>query len=654
MTVDITPTGNVYTVTDGAIGTEYVINFPYINTTDVQAYYTEDLGRVNLINNISFRVEGQTLITLVTLPLGAWFVIYRETELTQNILWVDGQAVYPPSIMNADDKLTFIAQELAGQVDRAVKVSKEDEAAGVTPDDVVQRLLEAEANAVRSAGEAATSEANAAISEANAATSAADAATSASEAATTLATAVAVIDTATAENLTSINAAGDTILISMGESAELARKWAENPENSPVIPDHYSAFHWAMKAAESGGGGGGGGTVQSVDKISPDPVTKNVQTKVIMTRAELDALESPTGSGLYPSLVNKRVVVSDDAMPPEANDGVPLLSILWSTLAVPRVGYLDVSQNNGLVSRTAFPDAWAFLESSGEAVTESAWQAEFLVNGFCDKFSTGDGVATFRIPFVPLTHWYGTTRIGVYDSQIRFPATGTTATTVYEQVMPFDAYVQVRVSRTTGTTGIAEIRINSTSVSTVRTSGGTTQTEYLYPAAYVRKGQTLQVSLTSTVVDGYMNIFRASVPLNYPMLKMYGSIDDPAVLNAANVVQMITGKLDVSAYEANRLADASKMVNAWAYINYDGTILKSHGIASVTKIDTNRMRITLQTPAPDANYSVQITPVTLAAGNVIRMQELQDATYARTNSNFYTLSTDIGTTNFRINILVIW
>lgn len=37
------------------------------------------------------------------------------------------------------------------------------------------------------------------------------------------------------------------------DSAELARQWAENPEDTPVIPpSQYSALHWAIKAANAG------------------------------------------------------------------------------------------------------------------------------------------------------------------------------------------------------------------------------------------------------------------------------------------------------------------------------------------------------------------------------------------------------------------
>ena len=126
MTVDITPPGVVYFVTESAPGVEYPLPFPYIQTTDIKAYISKDGKKTALPNGAGFQVVDQTFTTLITLPLYSTLVIYRETALTQEILWVDGQAVHPPSIMKGDDKLTLIVQELANAVDRSIKVERED------------------------------------------------------------------------------------------------------------------------------------------------------------------------------------------------------------------------------------------------------------------------------------------------------------------------------------------------------------------------------------------------------------------------------------------------------------------------------------------------------------------------------------------------
>ena len=126
MTVDITPTGVVYLVTESAPGVEYPLPFPYMQTTDIKAYISKDGKKTALPNGAGFQVVDQTFTTLIKLPLYSALVIYRETALTQEILWVDGQAVHPPSIMKGDDKLTLIVQELANDVDRSIKVERED------------------------------------------------------------------------------------------------------------------------------------------------------------------------------------------------------------------------------------------------------------------------------------------------------------------------------------------------------------------------------------------------------------------------------------------------------------------------------------------------------------------------------------------------
>ena len=140
MTVDITPPGVVYLVTESAPGVEYTLPFPYIQTTDIKAYISKDGKKAALPNGAGFQVVDQTFTTLITLPLYSTLVIYRETALTQEILWVDGQAVHPPSIMKGDDKLTLIVQELANDVDRSIKVERED-ADDKTAEELLQEIF---------------------------------------------------------------------------------------------------------------------------------------------------------------------------------------------------------------------------------------------------------------------------------------------------------------------------------------------------------------------------------------------------------------------------------------------------------------------------------------------------------------------------------
>ena len=145
-------------------------HFPYIKGADVKAYFVANGKQTVLTNGIQYTVEDQTLTVLVALPVGAKLAIYRQTDLTQEIVWKDGQAVYTPDIMKADDKLTLIAQEIAADMSRTVKLTREEEAAGGKPEGVMQNIY--------GARDAAAASANVAS---NKATEAADSAQAASE-----------------------------------------------------------------------------------------------------------------------------------------------------------------------------------------------------------------------------------------------------------------------------------------------------------------------------------------------------------------------------------------------------------------------------------------------------------------------------------------
>ena len=168
MSVDKTPTGVVYAVTNGTAGQQYPLTFPYIKGADVKAYYVANGKQTVLTYGIQYTVEDHALTTLVALPVGAKLAIYRQTDLTQEIVWKDGQAVYTPDIMKADDKLTLIAQEIAADMSRTVKLTREEEAAGGKPEDVVKSIY-ASRDAAAASADAASAQATAAADSAQAA-----------------------------------------------------------------------------------------------------------------------------------------------------------------------------------------------------------------------------------------------------------------------------------------------------------------------------------------------------------------------------------------------------------------------------------------------------------------------------------------------------
>jgi hypothetical protein len=155
MTADITPTGIVYIVSNGEAGTEYPLGFPYIEAADVKAFYVLGKQKNLLAYGTDYQVEGEMLSSLKPWPQGARLAIYRETPLTQELLWVDGQAIYAPGLMRGDDKLTFITQELAEELRRAIKVPREE--TDMTPEDLLADIFSARDDAADSAAQAAQS-----------------------------------------------------------------------------------------------------------------------------------------------------------------------------------------------------------------------------------------------------------------------------------------------------------------------------------------------------------------------------------------------------------------------------------------------------------------------------------------------------------------
>lgn len=51
-----------------------------------------------------------------------------------------------------------------------------------------------------------------------------------------------------------------------------------------------------------------------------------------------------------------------------------------------------------LVSRTAYPELWTWVQAHAPLITESAWQAQAAVQSSVGAYSSGDGSTTFRLP----------------------------------------------------------------------------------------------------------------------------------------------------------------------------------------------------------------------------------------------------------------
>lgn len=101
---------------------------------------------------------GGSVIFSVPPEVGLEFYIFRDTSLTQ-LVSVSSQGKYDPNVVEGVwDKLTFLAQELAAEVERAIKVVP-----GSTADELLAAIFSAQSATANSAAQAAASAAAAAV-----------------------------------------------------------------------------------------------------------------------------------------------------------------------------------------------------------------------------------------------------------------------------------------------------------------------------------------------------------------------------------------------------------------------------------------------------------------------------------------------------------
>ncbi len=96
-----------------------------------------------------------------------------------------------------------------------------------------------------------------------------------------------------------------------------------------------------------------------------------------------------TGSGSFDGSNNLSIATTNTAAMP-VGFTFPLLanSPLHGSLAL----------QGALVSRTAYPDLWAWVQANAPLITEAAWQAQAAVQSSVGAYSSGDGSTNFRLP----------------------------------------------------------------------------------------------------------------------------------------------------------------------------------------------------------------------------------------------------------------
>ncbi len=178
----------------------------------------------------------------------------------------------------------------------------------------------------------------------------------------------------------------------------LARQYALNPEDVPVMNGDYSAFHYSEKARKS--------AEESASHNPVESLVKSLNLSDLADRAAAWLNVRPIGATpLSGDPVNdydattKRWVVNyvgggggtGPTMNGVQNYGVGQYTLWHSRAFIPAYA---VTADGQLLNRADWPELWAHAQMH-TPISESDWQGNIRNRG---KFSSGNGTTTFRVP----------------------------------------------------------------------------------------------------------------------------------------------------------------------------------------------------------------------------------------------------------------
>lgn len=178
----------------------------------------------------------------------------------------------------------------------------------------------------------------------------------------------------------------------------LARQYALNPEDVPVMNGDYSAFHYSEKARKS--------AEESASHNPVESLVKSLNLSDLADRAAAWLNVRPLGSTpLAGDPVNpydaatkrwvENLVGAGGGTGPTMN-GVQNYGVgqptLWHSRAF--IPAYAVTADGQLLNRADWPELWAHAQMH-TPISESDWQGNIRNRG---KFSSGNGTTTFRVP----------------------------------------------------------------------------------------------------------------------------------------------------------------------------------------------------------------------------------------------------------------
>jgi hypothetical protein len=136
---------------------------------------------------------------------------------------------------------------------------------------------------------------------------------------------------------------------------------------------------------------GSGNIAIPVTAVMADSCTGNAATATKLASARTISLTGDvTGTTTFDGSGNASIAAT-------VTTGMPVgftFAILANT---PPVGCLRIDQGS-LVSRSAYPDLWTWVQVNAPLITETAWQAQAAAQSSVGAYSSGDGSTTFRLP----------------------------------------------------------------------------------------------------------------------------------------------------------------------------------------------------------------------------------------------------------------
>ena len=207
---------------------------------------------------------------------------------------------------------------------------------------------------------------------------------------------------------------------------------------------------------------------------------------------------------------------------------IPLGSWIWSPLKTVPFGFLDISKDNGLLSRAAFPQLWETIKDDGNVISEASYQTSLAQFGGCGSFSSGDGATTFRLPIIAglYARAYDPAKPDLALGKCLGDAIRNITGKWYVSSTRFVDIITAGAFETENTTAGNTVTGSSATLSTAR--GANFNADRVVPTATENRPKTV---------------------CQTPIMKVYGVSTDAGEANIAALVAATAGKLDTAAYE---------------------------------------------------------------------------------------------------------